>query len=116
MNILQFLFGKNLMDKNVEVKPGTFYLDVETKELFFDDPSNSSSQHNKVIDTGTLIYRVTEKITFPADGSDFDDNGNSGGNGGNSGEDGGNSGENNGNSTSAILGIAVLGSMTLGSE
>lgn len=83
------------MDKNVEVKPGTFYLDVETKELFFDDPSNSSSQHNKVIDTGTLIYRVTEKITFPADGSDFDDNG---------------------NSTSAVLGIAVLGSMTLGSE
>lgn len=55
MNILQFLFGKNLND-SVALKPGTFYLDVEKNELWYDDPSKVSTKHNKVIDIDTLIY------------------------------------------------------------
>jgi hypothetical protein len=111
LNILQFLFGKNLTSKEIDVKPGTFYLDVETKELFFDDPSNTSSGHNKVIDTGTLIYKVTETITFsPSDdtGSGDSDTG--------SGDSDTGSGDSETGSTSAVLGVAVLGTMTLGTE
>lgn len=106
MSILQFLFGKNL-DKNVSLKPGTFYLDLEKNELWFDDPSNVSTEHNKIIDTATLIYKIESSIQYPAaDGSDnagsedddleFDDAVTGG--------------------ASAVLGIGVLGTMVLGTS
>lgn len=91
MKLLQFLFGKNLESKSIPVNPGSMYLDVETKELWFDDPSNTSSQHNKVIDTATLVYTITESISF---GDSVNDSG----------------------ATTAVLGVAKLGSMTLGTK
>ena len=101
MNILQFLFGKNLND-SVSLKPGTFYLDVEKNELWYDDPSNTSKKHNKVIDVDTLIYRASASIEYPSAGSedaDLDFGGGSTTSG-----------------TSAVLGIAILGSAVLGTS
>lgn len=95
VNILQFLFGKNFEEKSLTVKPGTFYLDTEKKELWFDDPSATSSEHNKVIDTATLIYEVTETITFAGESD---------------------SGDNSDATNTAVLGVAVLGTMTLGTK
>ena len=100
MNFLKFLFGKDLETKNPAVQPGTIYLDTAKNELWFDDPSNTSSTHNKVIDTATLIYKVTSTITFPSDGSDFEEGG---------------SGDNTSSAT-AVLGQAILGTMTLGTK
>ena len=99
MNFLKFLFGKDLETKNPTVQPGTIYLDTAKNELWFDDPSNTSSTHNKVIDTATLIYKVTSTITFPSDGSDFEEGG-----------------SDNSSSATAVLGQAVLGTMTLGTK
>jgi hypothetical protein len=60
---LQFLYGDNLMSKSTAVKPGTLYLDLTTKELYFDDPSGTTQSHQKVIDASTLLYNTT--TTFP---------------------------------------------------
>lgn len=44
MSNLQFLYGSNLAGKsNVAFKPGTLYLDTETKELYFDNPSATNT-------------------------------------------------------------------------
>lgn len=65
MNLLKFLFGKNFRNQNLPFQAGTLYLDTENKELWFDDPGNEVSIHNKVIDTDTLVYDIEETITFP---------------------------------------------------
>ena len=96
MAILQFLYGKNLKQINPTFTPGTVYLDTETGEMWFDDPSNTLTTHAKVIDTATLIYSIEETFEFPGEGSSIPEipSGN----------------------TSAKLGIAILGSMVLGQE
>lgn len=63
--------------------------------MYFDAPDVTTGSHAKVIDTATLIYTITDSISFPSEG----------------GDDGALSG-----STSAKLGVAVLGSMKLGIE
>lgn len=88
MAILKFLHGKNFKDATSSFQPGTFYLDTETGEMWFDDPSSSTTDHSKIIDTDTLIYNITETIEW---------------NGGAPSS-----------STSAVLGTAVLGTMVLG--
>jgi hypothetical protein len=70
--------------------------------LFYDDPGASKQAHTKIIDTSTLIYTIVgDSLTYPSPGSeDADIPGvNSGGGG-----------------TSAVLGVAVLGTMVLGSS
>ena len=63
--------------------------------MWFDDPNaTSSSVHNKIIDTATLIYKVESTVLFPSE----------------------NSGTTEGSGTTAKLGTAVLGSMVLGQE
>lgn len=105
VQLLQFLFGKNLKDSNVEIKPGKMYLDLETKELYYDDPSGvDTANHNKIIDTATLIYSITDTVTISIPST-----------GDGSGDPGG-SGDNNSSSITAKLGVAVLGTMKLGSE
>lgn len=97
---LKFLYGENLKDKSVAIVPGTIYLDVATGELYFDDPTqNDIEKHNKIIDTATLIYTIEESVTFPSAG---DEDTNVPG------------GDNAGGSTSAKLGVAILGTMILG--
>lgn len=82
------------------IQPGTIYLDVATGELFFDDPRASKQIHNKIIDTATLIYTVIgDNLTYPSTGSEDEDI----------------PGVNSGSGTSAALGVAVLGTMVLGS-
>ena len=44
------------MSKSTSVKAGTLYLDLATKELYFDDPSGTQKTHQKVIDAATLLY------------------------------------------------------------
>jgi hypothetical protein len=100
LNILQFLFGKN-MNESVSLKPGTFYLDIEKNELWYDDPSNTSTEHRKVIDVDTLICKDLVSVTYPSEGTedfplDFILPETSG--------------------TSAVLGIAILGSAILGTS
>ena len=57
--------------------------------MWFDDPNaTSSSVHNKIIDTATLIYKIESTVLFPSESS----------------------------GTTAKLGTAVLGSMVLGQE
>lgn len=63
--------------------------------MYFDAPDVETGTHAKVIDSATLIYTITESISFPSSGGD---------------------GDNNSSSTSAKLGVAVLGSMKLGIE
>jgi hypothetical protein len=64
MAFLKFLFGKNLTKSSAAstFEPGTLYLDVETKELYFDNPSATSGSHAKIVDTSTLIYMVDEEV------------------------------------------------------
>lgn len=63
--MLRFLYGKNLREKNVEFKPGTFYLDTATNELWFDDPSLSEEEkHQKIIDIETLVFTTDGSIDF----------------------------------------------------
>ena len=101
MQSLQFLFGKNLNDAKLEIKPGKIYLDLATNELYYDDPSGIDvEKHNKIIDTATLIYNITETVTFPSMSGEDDDIP-------------GGSGHLPGSPTS-VLGVAVLGTMILG--
>jgi hypothetical protein len=43
--MLRFLQGQNLREKNVAFQPGTIYLDTATKEMWFDDPSQTTMRH-----------------------------------------------------------------------
>ena len=67
MAFLKFLFGKNLSNVTT-IQPGALYLDTGTKELFFDDPSGESQEHNKIIDTSTLMYTIDgeAEVELPA--------------------------------------------------
>lgn len=91
---IRFLYGKNLSTET-PIKPGTFYLDLETNELWFDNPSDISiTQHNKIIDSKTLVYAMdADMITYDPDILE----------------------EGSSNNT-AKLGIAILGKMMLGVE
>lgn len=65
--------------------------------MFYDAPDvedATNGAHTKIIDTATLIYTITESISFPSSG--------------------GGGGDNDSGSTSAKLGVAILGSMKLG--
>lgn len=45
---LKFKHGQNLKGKNVAVDPGTIYLDRDTHELYYDDPTSANSGHIKI--------------------------------------------------------------------
>lgn len=80
------------------------YLDLETKELYYDDPSGEdTANHNKIIDTATLIYSITDTVTMtiPSTGDGSGDPGD---------------GDNSSSTVTAVLGKAVLGTMKLGSQ
>lgn len=64
--------------------------------MYFDAPDSTTTNHAKVIDTATLIYTISESISFPSSGGS-DEPPLSG-------------------SASAKLGVALLGSMKLGVE
>ena len=96
MQQIKFLYGKNLTEAT-PFSAGTIYLDLETGEMYFDAPDSTNTSHAKVIDTATLIYTISESISFPSSGGGNDEPPLSG-------------------STSAKLGVAVLGSMKLGIE
>ena len=105
MQQIKFLYGRNLAErqkdedvtKHIPFTAGVIYFDTATGEMFYDAPDvedATSGAHTKVIDTATLIYTITESISFPSSG--------------------GSGGDNDSGSTSAKLGVAILGSMKLG--
>ena len=104
MSVLTFKYGKKLTDTTPFVA-GTIFLDLETGELFYDDPAAEKSIHQKIIDTNTLTYWI--ESTIMDDGSIVE--------GGTEPPDG-DSGVNDSSSTTAKLGMAILGTMLLGTE
>lgn len=90
MAILTFKYGKNL-SSDTPFTAGAIYLDTETNELWYDNPSdeNVTTEHQKVIDTSTLIYEVVKTVSFSGAAA---------------------------GGTTAKLGTALLGSMILGKE
>lgn len=46
---IQFLHGKNIANNDV-IAPGTFYLDTENNELWYDDPSQENEGHIRLFD------------------------------------------------------------------
>ena len=62
--MLRFLQGQNLREKNVAFQPGTIYLDTATKEMWFDDPSQTTMRHQKIVDLDTLVYLIEETVQF----------------------------------------------------
>lgn len=61
MKLLQFLFGQDFKNRYIAFKPGTFYLDTASNELWIDDPSSSEQSHAKIIDTDTLIFNSDDE-------------------------------------------------------
>lgn len=105
---IQFLYGSKLQEVNPAIKPGTIYLDIATGELYYDDPTPNSNIRQKIIDIATLIYTVDQNngtITFPSSGSEDE-----------SIPGFGNGGDNAGGATTATLGVAILGTMILGTS
>lgn len=86
MAVLAFKYGQNLTD-SIPFVSGTIYLDINTGEFWFDDPSSAEKKHQKVIDTDTLIYEIDKTVEWGSAGN-----------------------------TTAKLGLAVLGTMVLGTE
>lgn len=103
MSVLTFKYGRNLSNTTPFVA-GTIFLDIETGELFYDDPTSTAQEHQKIIDSQTLLYWVKE--TVMSDGSIVQ--------GTESPPTG--DGEVNASGTTAILGQAILGVMKLGTE
>ena len=103
MSVLTFKYGKNLTDATPFIA-GTIFLDIETGELFFDDPTSGKQSHQKIIDSNTLIYHITE--TIMSDGTIVE------------GTDKPPVGDNDTNTSgvTAVLGAAILGQMRLGSQ
>ena len=99
MAILQFLAGTNFVNKSLSFQPGTIYLDTATGEMWFDDPQGVATDHAKIIDLDTLVYDIEEQVEFPSSSSTPG-----------TPDSGGTS-----SSTSAVLGIGILGKMKLGS-
>lgn len=95
MAILQFLHGKNLLTNNPIFTPGRIYLDTETGEMWFDDPSSTLTNHTKIIDTSTLVYSIEETFEYPSGGTEKPE-------------------ENS--KITAMLGTAILGTMILGEK
>ena len=99
--MIKFLYGSNLSKSTTPLTPGVFYLDVETKELFYDDPRKgldeftADDDHIKIIDTATLIYEISESIIFPSTEDEEDEPSDT-------------------SAETAILGVAILGTMILG--
>lgn len=89
MAVVTFKYGKSLTS-SIPFVPGTVYLDIDTGEFWFDDPSSAEKKHQKVIDTDTLIYKIDRTV-------DWGSTPNAGG-------------------ATAKLGLAVLGTMVLGTE
>lgn len=89
--------------------------------MYYDDPSQVNiDKHHKVIDAATLIYTISESISFPSKGNE--DTNVPGGSGfipgsGSGGDDSGDTpgGDLIGGAT-AKLGMAILGTMILGAE
>lgn len=106
MSVLTFKYGKNLTDSTPFIA-GTIFLDIETGELFYDDPTAEKQIHQKIIDTNTLTYWIKETIMSDGSiiqGTDTPPSGDNGGSG------------DNASNTSAILGKAILGTMLLGTQ
>lgn len=102
MSVLTFKYGKNLTDSTPFIA-GTIFLDIETGELFYDDPTAEKQSHQKIIDSNTLIYHITE--TIMSDGTIIE------------GTDAPPTGDTESSSgTTAILGQAILGKMLLGTQ
>lgn len=103
MSVLTFKYGKNLTDATPFIA-GTIFLDIETGELFYDDPTAGKQSHQKIIDTNTLLYWIEETVMSDGtivEGTEDPPSG---------------SGDNNASGTTAILGQAILGTMLLGTE
>lgn len=103
MSVLTFKYGRNLSNTTPFVA-GTIFLDIETGELFYDDPTSTAQEHQKIIDSQTLLYWVKE--TVMSDGSIVQ---------GTESPPTGDGGV-NASGTTAILGQAILGVMKLGTE
>lgn len=103
MSVLTFKYGRNLSNTTPFVA-GTIFLDIETGELFYDDPTSTVQEHQKIIDSQTLLYWVKE--TVMSDGSIVQ---------GTESPPTGDGGVNT-SGTTAILGQAILGVMKLGTE
>lgn len=101
MAILQFLAGTDFVNKSLNFQPGTIYLDTATGEMWFDDPQGVATDHAKIIDLDTLVYDIEEQVEFPSSSSIPGTPSTPGGSGS--------------SSTSAALGIGILGKMELGS-
>lgn len=104
MSVLTFKYGKNLTDSTPFIA-GTIFLDIETGELFYDDPTAGKQIHQKIIDSNTLIYHITE--TIMSDGTIIE---------GTEQPPSGDDSTNNASGTTAILGQAILGKMLLGTK
>lgn len=89
MAVLTFKYGKGLTNSTPFV-PGTVYLDVETGEFWFDDPTSEKTEHQKIIDVDTIMYKIDKTVEWG-------------------------SGTTIGGAT-AKLGSAILGTMVLGTE
>lgn len=99
MSVLTFKYGKNLTDSTPFIA-GTIFLDIETGELFYDDPTAEKQSHQKIIDSNTLIYHITE--TIMSDGTIIE------------GTEEPPTGDSSSSNTTSILGQAILGTMLLG--
>lgn len=71
---VKFLYGENLSNRSdVNIKPGTIYLDIATGELYFDDPSKTNvtvNDRHKIIDTATLTFLIDEGVDYPSLGEE----------------------------------------------
>jgi hypothetical protein len=65
MSELKFLHGKNLDEKH-PISQGTFYLDLEKNELWYDDPSGvNTTNHIRLFDgVFTDIYQRFDDINY----------------------------------------------------
>lgn len=61
---VKFLAGRGLENnENIQFQPGTFYLELDKNELWFDSPfSIDTSSHLKIVDQDTLLYELVEEI------------------------------------------------------
>lgn len=87
MAVLTFKYGKGLTDSTPFV-PGTVYLDIESGEFWFDDPTSEKTAHQKIIDIDTITYKIDKTSEWGAAAT----------------------------GATAKLGIAILGTMVLGTE
>lgn len=79
------LIFKRRLKSELETEPvveGSLILLTDTNELYYD----SVEEHIKIIDSSTLLYEISESVTFPSAST----------------------------ATTAVLGVAVLGKMVLG--